>query len=61
MLRHGINAAGTASAHLQQHQRQPGLGGQQQADPDIHGHPSEDTKKRQGDALLPAENSQNSA
>ena len=45
----------------QQHQRQPGLGGQQQADPDIHGHPSEDTKKRQGDALLPAENSQNSA
>ena len=45
----------------QQHQRQPCLGGQQQTDPDIHGHPSEDTKKRQGDALLPAENSQNSA
>ena len=42
----------------QQHQREPGLGSQQQTDSDIHGHPSEDTKKRQGDALLPAKNSQ---
>ena len=43
----------------QQHQRKPGLGGEEQTDADIHGHPSEDTKKRQGDTLLPAENSQN--
>ena len=43
----------------QQHQRKPGLGGEKQTDADIHGHPSEDTKKRQGDTLLPAENSQN--
>ena len=35
------------------------LGGEEQTDADIHGHPSEDTKKRQGDTLLPAENSQN--
>ena len=42
----------------QQHQREPSLGSQQQTDSDIHGHSSEDTKKRQGDALLPAENSQ---
>ena len=43
----------------QQHQCRAGLGGEKQTDADIHGHPSEDTKKRQGDTLLPAENSQN--
>ena len=43
----------------QQYQRKPGLGGEKQTDADIHGYPSEDTKKRQGDTLLPAENSQN--
>ena len=43
----------------QQHQCRAGLSGEEQIDADIHGHPSKNIKKRQGDMLLPAENSQN--